>query len=596
MTEAEKEERDAVRERFVERFRLPPEFYLREMYSPSPQVRVEALRLLEQCLPLRQVNLLLPLLQDYSVDVREQARRTIGTVVNRYASNPARMGEEVRDAESLKNLLETFAALLQTTDIVSGGTVVDVLMAIGSSHPREFWQFFARSNEHARNVLCSAFLGQRSEQCRRTLLLGSACASEETKERIQFLLRRTMGYETARADIDLLMEFPEPKRKAAFRGLDSIGILRDYLEKPAWVRPGLRPRVIEMIPLVDASRYARALERCLGVPDPETVLASLRVASAEKVPGLVEAVVPHLKSSDEEAVCLTLNYLGEFGECDLVQTILALMESGSDRVIRASSGAVYNISRRHLLKSYDTLHPETRKILSRTLQKLDAHFAETLAQRFREVSSEEKIQLIDILSSLEELDESLQDEIRNLADDPDQRVRASAARTLHLLENAGDRFAVGLRLLFDEDPRVRANAVESLDLESPEILGRLVEIAEEGVPRERANAIKRLWLTGHPRARELFETFTAESDPSARLSAAWLCGEIDIDGRLDILRRLLTEKDPRTRIRALHSFGRAAGDTEIRSLTGFLDDEDKSVRHAARTVIYDRLGLDYQVE
>jgi len=94
----------------------------------------------------------------------------------------------------------------------------------------------------------------------------------------------------------------------------------------------------------------------------------------------------------------------------------------------------------------------------------------------------------------------------------------------------------------------------------------------------------------------MFDAFVGEDNPSARLSAAWLCGEIDVEGRKEVLRRFLRSPDPRIRIRAIQSYGRVAGDGEVRSLTGHLEDEDKSVRRAARNVIYDRLGLDYQVD
>lgn len=595
ITGAEREEREAIREKLLEEYRLPTHFFLAELGSPSVAVRTEALRFLEHCLSLEEVSKVMPMLQDYNVDVREQARRTVAGIVQRYAQQPLEKGLAANDERSLRRLLESFSSLLAAPDVGTGSVMIDVLLAVGASRPREFWKFFEHCPDHVRQSLSSAFLTRRGEATRRTLLLGAAYAPPAVRERVDFLLRRSIGYETVRGDMDLLFSLDEEMRKMVLRGLDDMGVLAVYLEKPTWIRSSHRPRLLQVIPVLGGNRYQESLRRALTTADPETVLAALQVVAAESVPALTDSVLPHLKSTDERAVSLALSYLGKFGNCELVQTLLPLIDSESPEVSRQAKETVYNITQRHLLENFDSLSTDTRRMLSRTLQRLHAGFAEALVQRILDAPPEEKIRLIQILCALVKIPSDLQEKIRGLYEDPEPRVRATVARALHLFSNPQDRFAVGLRLLFDDDHRVRANAAEAADLGSPEVLARVVELAEEGASRERANAIKRLWIADHPEVRNLFERFVKEPAPSARLSTAWLYGELAPEGAVRALRKYLEDPVASIRVMAIYSLGKAAADGEIRSLTFLLEDPDPAVRRAAQSVIHDRLRLEYQV-
>lgn len=414
------------------------------------------------------------------------------------------------------------------------------------------------------------------------------------RDRLEHLFRRTLTYETVRGDIDLYHTLDEGTQEKVFRGLDVLGVLGAYLEKVSWIRPCHRPALLAMIPKVGGIGYRDALLRALGTPDPETVMAALRVSVAESVPGLVEAVLHHLKSTDEEAVGLSLSYLRVFGGCDLMPTLLPLLSGESAAVRREANRAVSSITERHLLANYDSLPAEKRRMLGRMLQKLDPGFANTVVLRMLRADPEEKIRLIQILSAMEAVDPEIQESVRRLCEDKDNRIRASAAGLLHLLEGE-DQFTVGLRFLYDPEPRVRANAVEGLRMECPEVAERLVELAEDGMPRERANAIKRLWEGGHEDAAELFERFVAEEDPGARLSAAWLYGELAPDGAVSALRKYLEDPDAKVRVQAVYSLGKTAEDADIRALTQHLDDGDPGVRQAVQSVIQRRLHLEYQI-
>jgi HEAT repeat protein len=595
ITEADREEREAIRDKLLNSYHLPRQFFLAELGSPSVAVRVEALRFLERSLPLEEVNTVMPLLQDYNVDVREQARRTVAGIVQRYAQQPLEKGLAANDDKSLRQLLESFSSVLAAPDLGAGSVMLDVLLAVGASRPREFWSFFEQCPDQVRQNLCAMFLARRGEATRRTLLLGTVYAPAAVREKVDFLLRRSLAYETARGDIDLFFSLEEEMQEKVFRGLDKLGVLSAYLEKPTWIRSSHRPLLLKMIPQVGGDRYQAALQRALTTPDPGTVLAALQVAVDEAVPGLNDSVLPHLKSTDDVAVSLALSYLGRFGECELIQTLLPLLESDSPEVSQAANKAIYSITQRHLFENFDSLTAERRRMLSRTLQKLDAGFGETLVQRILDAAAEDRTRLVQVLSALGKISPESQERIKALFEDSNPRVRATAARVLHLLEKPEERFSVSLRLLFDEDARVRANAVEEVEMKRREILSRVVELAEEGNPRERANAVKRLWLIEYAEARNLFERFVGEPGPSSRLAAAWLYGELAPEGTVRALRKYLEDPLPQIRVRAIHSLGKAAADGDIRSLTFLLDDSDNSVRHAAKSVIYERLHLEYQV-
>ncbi len=72
MATANDKEREKIRVQLMEKGTLPIDVVLGEVRSPSSAVRLEALRIIESRLSSSDIEVVLPLLYDHNVDVREQ--------------------------------------------------------------------------------------------------------------------------------------------------------------------------------------------------------------------------------------------------------------------------------------------------------------------------------------------------------------------------------------------------------------------------------------------------------------------------------------------------------------------------------------------
>jgi HEAT repeat protein len=301
-----------------------------------------------------------------------------------------------------------------------------------------------------------------------------------------------------------------------------------------------------------------------------------------------------LSDEDLEVVGAAVQYLGRHGSSAHVRDLIPLLSKESTDVGQAAAEAVYKLTREHLLENYNDLPVKSRESLTTLLTKLDKGFALSLIEEFRTADSEKKNNIISILELFHELDETVQEEILKMTDDPDSRVRATVARTLGRIQAFHDRYIAGLKLLYDEDARVRANAVEGATKDSPEFRERILELSEDGEPRERANAIRQLFVWQEPLASDRLDRFIADPSPNARLSVAWLLGELSFPLYETVLWDFVKDENPSIRIRAIKSLEKVAPDERIRELMFVFEDPEFAVRQAAREVIRSRLNLDYE--
>ncbi len=106
---------------------------------------------------------------------------------------------------------------------------------------------------------------------------------------------------------------------------------------------------------------------------------------------------------------------------------------------------------------------------------------------------------------------------------PDKRLRSKAT----LLAGRSKRDPWWLaKYLEEEDPRIRANAVEALwGKSTPAVVGLFRKVERDPHPRVIANALVGLYLAGDLDARLLLEQLATVGDASHRRSAAWAMGE-----------------------------------------------------------------------
>ena len=99
------------------------------------------------------------------------------------------------------------------------------------------------------------------------------------------------------------------------------------------------------------------------------------------------------------------------------------------------------------------------------------------------------------------------------------------------------------------DPRVRANAIESMeDLHIADRSQRVLEMLNSRHNRERANAIKALGQFNFGTARECLTRMLTDANPLHRMSALWVVGQLDL---LEVMRQVskVARHDPNARVR-----------------------------------------------
>jgi HEAT repeat protein len=111
--------------------------------------------------------------------------------------------------------------------------------------------------------------------------------------------------------------------------------------------------------------------------------------------------------------------------------------------------------------------------------------------------------------------------------------------------------------LGDADPRVRANAVESLwGVDTPEARALLNGAVTDSHHRVAANALLGLHHLGEPSVPAIVVKMAAHESARFRAAAAWVMGETGDSRFTDALRHLITEADAAVRRRAFAALAR----------------------------------------
>jgi HEAT repeat protein len=129
------------------------------------------------------------------------------------------------------------------------------------------------------------------------------------------------------------------------------------------------------------------------------------------------------------------------------------------------------------------------------------------------------------------------------------QVRSKAAL---LLGRAHRNLAWVRQKLRDPDPRIRANAVESIwGVTGAEAVALFAEAMRDEHNRVVGNACLGLFLCGQPAATEALVEMSRRSEPTFRATAAWVMGETGADAFVHTLETLREDADPDVRHAAL---------------------------------------------
>ncbi|MFH1665049.1 MAG: HEAT repeat domain-containing protein [Candidatus Omnitrophota bacterium] len=153
-------------------------------------------------------------------------------------------------------------------------------------------------------------------------------------------------------------------------------------------------------------------------------------------------------------------------------------------------------------------------------------------------------------------DTSAEDAVVALLSDRDHRVRQEAARTLSVIGRKESSIAPLKKLLSDQDPNVRYNAVKALAGMAPEgETGLFISALGDYDPRVRTYAVYALGQIKSADAVPYLSQMVRDYDPGVRIGLVKALAKIDTEGCLEPLVWLIGDPDENVRLLAVEKLG-----------------------------------------
>lgn len=573
-----------------------------ELGSVLPELRLFALDLLGERGEACDLPRLFPLLGDHKIDVREKTRRTLSRIFGRELAQrrdqqdrgerPAELpGEE----ESFEAAVHWLFLLVEGPDQITALAAAENLIDYGCQYSTAFWKWFGKINLKGREILARLFL--KREDTRIVGLLFAGLLHEDLKisDKCFGLLSKMFQRLGPAPFLEILRDFDDAKQAHTARILASGDMLRELVHRFEVIPQHLRSVVFDLLEHVDYRNFAHFLENCLSRPEPHLVYRALQLLIPLGQKNYTPMFLPLLKSQDPEVLLLLLEYIQKNGDISIIPSLSPLLTNEDERVTRSAVATVFTLSRQHLLSRYQDLSPQARRGIVQLLDRLDGSFIDSLCGDISRLSSLEKIHLVNILEILGQ-NSKIHATLLKLSKESDQRIRATVAKAIRVFTEARQRIELTQAFLQDDDARVRANVIESLEsIEDREIFDRLTGLTRSPNSRERANAIKKLLDSGYRDFEVSLIQMTEEPDEWTRASAVWVLGEIEAPHLLDLVIERMKDTSAVVRENAIVALGKQGTIEQVRNLTVSLEDPDQRVREAARAVMRKRLKLSYEI-
>jgi len=601
--EGKKEIREAARRCLLGR----PVEELRRLVRPELgsvvyTLRMLALDLLGERGGLQDFQALLPLLFDYKIDVRERARRALKKIVGRElvrCRREQRAGQSPFDesavSEELRAVVHWLFQLADGPDRITATSAGNILIDFGNLAPETFWRRYLELSLRGRETFIQLMTQREDAIGVRLLYLGLLFPQERIARKCGLILLRLMQRQGSGLHLEVLKEFTDSLMARLVRQMVQHGLIRELVHRFDLTPSALKGVLFDALEQLDCRDYVPFLESCLKEEDDLLVYRALDLLIPLGQRNYLEDFRALLSRDNPEILLLLLDYLKDRADPDILPELSPLLAHPDERVNRAAIEAVFQLSRRHLLARYGDLGPHAREEIIKLLNRLDESFVESLFGDISRLSSQEKVHLVNILEILGQ-ESKIQSTLLRLSKEPDQRVRATVARALQIFSEAKQRLELTREFLQDEDTRVRANAIDALDIvDDQNVLDRLTELTRSSNSRERANAIKKLWEQGYRDFEISLVRMLHEPDEWTRASAVWVLGEIEAPHLQELIDESLKDPSPVVRENAVRAVGKQGSIEQVQQMTEYLEDSDRRVREAARDVMRTRLHLSYDI-
>jgi HEAT repeat protein len=276
-------------------------------------------------------------------------------------------------------------------------------------------------------------------------------------------------------------------------------------------------------------------------------LRLLRIAMARRRGASVQLIRSMLTDPDERIVRIAAREIVRRKPTDYENILLQLMTAAQPTVRKVISRSIGHIGFDHFWNRFDRMDNATRKQAGRAMLKLLPDGVQRLSRRLASGPMEQRIKALQIVQELH-LAAPLRAVIEPLTTHPNSRVRSKAVTALGDIADIGPDVLLD-KVLNDQDPRVRANAIEVLESKGRyEYIPLLAQRARSSHHRERANAIKAMSSMKVSAASAALIGMLRDSRSEHRISALWALRQIGWWQLLNEVGRLAKE-DPNLRVR-----------------------------------------------
>jgi HEAT repeat protein len=271
-------------------------------------------------------------------------------------------------------------------------------------------------------------------------------------------------------------------------------------------------------------------------------LRLLRIAMRRRRGSSVELIRAFLSDPDERLVRMAAREIVRRRPTDFENILLQLMTTAPDSVRKVISRSIGQVGFDHFWMRFDRLDKNTRRSAGRAMMKLLPDAVQRLGRRLGSGSIEQRLKAMQVAQDLE-LGEALMSHLLPLCQHPHPKVRSKAVAILSEIKSVPPQVVLE-KALHDGDARVRANAIEVLEVQrSEEFVPLLVERARSSHNRERANAIKAMSKMKVSTAATQLLAMLRDPRPEHKISALWTLRQIGWWALLNEVGRLAKSDD-----------------------------------------------------
>ena len=559
--------------------------------SPLPKVRQLVIRLVGEYSDLSSVRDVIPSLFDQVVDVREEGRKALETMLSRSLDNASR---DPAQSESLGEHMKVFADLAAVSQRSVRAIVVACLMSLSVEQKAKFWQLFPDMDIHAKSAIEHEILTRPNFDRIQLLYNGLTADNPDVPDRAYRIIERLINKDNINNHIETLDRQMSNERTRALEYLSDKGMIGTFFEYFPWVRRDLRIPFLKMFQNDFGERFWNYLETLVEEGNPHLIGALMDnfLTYRRDLPDdILHALLEHPSPLCQRSA---LNYLYYRGTQPSVGRLMGLINEEDPQTSKLAVRAISRISRDYMVDHFNEMTEGERNQLAAILQRINPNFIENLTNLLGGLDEEDRIHLTQILAGLGK-EPAAAEALAELMDDPDEKVRATAVRGFSEGEAEELPDEVIDRLLTDPDPRVRANTLESLPEAAKECrIERIEEMARSEVPRERANAVLAMANLGRSEFEIPLLQMLQHPDSWMRTSGLWVLSRVDAEHLMDKALELCDDSFPHVRIHALRAIGKKGTEDMGRQLTPYLSDPVGDVREEAHAAIKLQTGLDYQ--